>query len=220
MSKKTIIAIVILFAIAVAAVTLAIVSKNNREVNVDNTINQVETANKVDTTNTVKASGTDEAMSLIEKYSIISIEVDTSKSDIDELKRKIETIEFVKSVEKTTTENINNEFENRFSGYLNGMNIDLPVKNLLNVSFKVNSVEDLTQIKALISTLEQLDGVDSIRSDRCVEIFKVYEKTGINGLKEYDNLQIAFDRDGVVGAQKYLTEHPQARIILKDFIHF
>lgn len=172
--------------------------------------------------NSKKENSELEAVQIFEKRAAISVDVDNSHENIDEIQKSIQNMKYVKEVTKITKEDKLEEFKNKFvdSDFSvdEGLFSDIPTSFI--IKFDINSVNDFDGIEIIENNLMNINGIEKVESDGCNEIIKVYKTTGIKGLREYDKIYSVIDEQGIEGVTKYLDEHPEIRELLKDYIHF
>ena len=163
-----------------------------------------------------------EAVQIFEKRATVNVTVEDSYENIDEIQKNIQNMKFVKNVIMVSKEDKVEDLKNKFDNNELFDNEDLfkgiPVSFI--IQFDINSADDFEEIKTIEDNLININGIDKVEADGCKEIIKIYETTGIKGLKEYDKIYTIMDEQGVNGVTTYLDEHPNTRELLKDFIHF
>ena len=116
------------------------------------------------------------------------------------------------------SEDMKNKFgENLINETFSSNNI---FPNSFIITLDVNDIEDLEKVKNLENDIRNIEGIDDVKSSGFNELIKVYEKTGIKGIREYDKILKIMHEQGVNGITTYLDEHEETRKLLKDFIHF
>ena len=163
-----------------------------------------------------------EAVQIFEKRAAVNVTVEDSYENIDEIQKNIQNMKFVKNAIMVSKEDKVEDLKNKFDNNELFDNEDLfrgiPVSFI--IQFDINSADDFEEIKTIEDNLININGIDKVEADGCKEIIKIYETTGIKGLKEYDKIYTIMDEQGVNGVTTYLDEHPNTRELLKDFIHF
>ena len=163
-----------------------------------------------------------EAVQIFEKRAAVNVTVEDSYENIDEIQKNIQNMKFVKNAimvsKEDKVEDLKNKFDNNELFDNEDLFREIPVSFI--IQFDINSADDFEEIKTIEDNLININGIDKVEADGCKEIIKIYETTGIKGLKEYDKIYTIMDEQGVNGVTTYLDEHPNTRELLKDFIHF
>lgn len=163
-----------------------------------------------------------EAVQIFEKRAAVNVSVENSYENIDEIQKNIQNMKYVKNVSMVSKEDEIENFKNKFDNkeLFDDEELFEGIPTSFIIQFDINSVKDFEEIKTVEDNLMNINGIDKVEADGCKEIIKIYETTGIKGLKEYDKIYTIMDEQGVNGVTTYLDEHPETRELLKDFIHF
>ncbi len=163
-----------------------------------------------------------EALKIFEKNSTIQVFVDNSIDNTNDIQKKLEDIKYVKNAKLVSKEDALEDMKNKLGENL--IDETFSSNNIFPNSFiiilDVNDIEDLEKVKNLENDIRNIEGIDDVKSSGFNELIKVYEKTGIKGMREYDKILTIMDEQGVNGITTYLDEHEETRRLLKDFIHF
>ena len=199
MKKKYIIVLIIIFLLVICLISLSVLFMENK-----------------------RKSEELEAIEIFEKNADIRVSIRTSVDNIDDIKNKLKSMEYVKSVELVSKEdelqNLKDKFSSNVSNTINNLGNILP--NSFIIKLEINDIEDFKKVKILVNNLGQIDGIDNVTSSGCNEIIEVYEKTGIKGLREYDKVLTIMNEQGINAINDYLKKHKETRELLKEFIHF
>ena len=154
-----------------------------------------------------------EAVQIFEKRAAVNVTVEDSYENIDEIQKNIQNMKFVKNAimvsKEDKVEDLKNKFDNNELFDNEDLFREIPVSFI--IQFDINSADDFEEIKTIEDNLININGIDKVEADGCKEIIKIYETTGIKGLKEYDKIYTIMDEQGVNGVTTYLDEHPNTR---------
>lgn len=163
-----------------------------------------------------------EAIKIFEENAVIGVEIGNTVEDIDEIQKNLKDIKYVKSVERISKEDKIEDLKK---------NVDSDVvdeliqhgkifKKSFYITFKIDSMENLKEIKNIEDDIRNIDGIDEVETSGCNEIIRVYEEKGIKGLREYSVVLKIMKEQGAEGLNAYLEENKKTKELLKDFIHF
>lgn len=160
-----------------------------------------------------------EAIKIFEKRAAIQVYLNPSVNNINNIKKKLENMEYVKNVELISKNDSFEDMKNKLGENIITNDLIEVLPNSFVITLDINSVEDFEKVKTLENNISELDEINQVNSS-CNEIIKVYEKTGIKGLREYDKIFTIMSEQGIDAVTTYLDEHKETRELLKDFIHF
>lgn len=160
-----------------------------------------------------------EAIKILEKRVTLQVYVKHSVNNINNIKKKLENMEYVKNVELISKNDSFEDMKNKLGENIITNDLIEVLPNSFVITLDINSVEDFEKVKTLENNISELDEIRQVDSS-CNEIIEVYEKTGIKGLQEYDKILTIMSEQGIDAVTTYLDEHKETRELLKDFIHF
>lgn len=160
-----------------------------------------------------------EAIKIFEKRAALQVYVKHSVNNINNIKKKLGNMEYVKNVELISKNDSFEDMKNKLGENIITNDLIEVLPNSFVITLDINSVEDFEKVKTLENNISELDEIKQVDSS-CNEIIEVYEKTGIKGLREYDKILTIMSEQGIDAVTTYLDEHKETRELLKNFIHF
>ena len=160
-----------------------------------------------------------EAIKIFEKRAALQVYVEHSVDNINNIKKKLENMEYVKNVELISKNDRFEDMKNKLGENIITNDLIEVLPNSFVITLDINSIEDFEKVKTLENNISELDEIKQVDSS-CNEIIEVYEKTEIKGLREYDKILTIMSEQGIDAVTTYLDEHKETRELLKDFIHF